>query len=165
MAAMAMSMPYHMREFEVVEQKVTRVDAGLTFSQKMNIVVQTCFSLIHLTGAFHAAAQEQAELIGMLLQPEAQDLDPEQYGALAAKIEGLVASNERVITGALSIEFRPWAGYLAQMKDQSEHLAGIAESFRMACDDESLTILAEAAMEIESGYLDQSRKLVGTMHA
>lgn len=165
MAAMTLEMPNQMRQFDVVEQKVTRVSAGLTFSQAMNLLVQAAFSLINLTGAFHSAVIAQGSLIGSLLSDSAQDLSPEQYASMAEKIENIVRENETVITSAASIGFKPWATYLEQLKDQSEHLAGIAESFRMACDDESLTILASAAMEMQSGHSIGSGSLCGAVHA
>lgn len=165
MATMAMSLPYRMKEFEVVEEKVTRVCAGLTFSQKMNQVVQAGFSLVHLTGAFHSAVQEQARLISMLLAPECQDLSEEQFAAVAGKIEKLVDTNERMVTAARCINFRPWKAYLDEMEDQSVHLSGIAESFHMAGDDEALSIFADTVRQISSGHFEDAGTFVGTVCA
>jgi len=128
------------------------------------LVVQACFSAVHLTGAFHTAVSEQADLISMLLNDGLQNLPAEQFTILAAKIEALVASNDRVIVSSDSVNFKPWAGYLTQLKAQSDHLASIAESFRMAGDEEAIDILASAAEEMQSAYYG-SENLVGTMHA
>ncbi|MGO9318494.1 MAG: hypothetical protein ACLPXT_13590 [Terracidiphilus sp.] len=170
MATMTMEMPYQMHELDVAEGKVARVDAGLTFSQKMNLVLQVFFSLVHLTGAFRDAVQEQAKVIDVLQRPEAQELAPEQFAELAERVERLVDLNERMIPNARLIGFRPWHAYLAQLEDQSEHLAGIAETFRTACDEEELAILAGMAGEIEADYthsdcLDVREESVGSVHA
>ena len=170
MATMAMGSPYQMRELMAAEVSVTRVDAGLTFSQKMNMVVQTCFSLVHLTGAFKDAVKGQATVIAALQCPEAQHLSKEQYAELAERIEHLVSINERMIPNARAIGFRPWHAHLAELEDQSDHLAGIAETFRIACDDEELAILAGMAGEIEAdrsqdGCHDMTGETVGSMHA
>ena len=170
MATMTMDMFCQVRELKVAEEKVSRVNAGLTFSQKMNMAMQAGFSLFLLTGAFRSAVREQDEVISLLTRPDVQDLGPQEFASLAESIERLVVSNQTVIESARSVGFRPWAANLALMEDQAEHLASIAESFRMACDEEALEILAGMAREVQTGptyngCFDSTRERIEPVHA
>ena len=100
----------------------------------------------------------------MLLNDSIQNFTADQFVKLAEKIEVLVKANEQVISSADAVNFKPWASYLDQLKDQSDHLASIAESFHMAGDDEALEILAFVANETQSAGCG-SENLVGSMHA
>lgn len=165
MATVAMPISMQMREFSRVEGKVQRLSAGLTFSQGMMAFVSGLFSLVHLSGAFKSVVNEQAELIQMLGEQIVLDSDQATFAALAEKIEHVVRTNENVVAMALSLQFRPWEKSLEEMQNQSEHLESIAESFRMACDDESLDILADFARIVDSENSYGSGNLVSTVHA
>jgi hypothetical protein len=127
------------------------------------LVGQKRIYVVHLTRAFHEAVTEQGELINMLLDPRVQDLGPEQLNHIATKLERLVHINESIVDSATGFDFKPWKGYLATLSDQAEHLASIAESFRMACDDESLAVLAGLANQAATCNLETPGMLRGYM--
>jgi hypothetical protein len=159
-------LPY--QELDAVEMKIERVNAGLTFSQAMNQVVRACFSLVHLTGAFHEAATGQAELINALLDPRIQGLRPEPLNDLASKLERLVQENESVVESAYGFRFNmPWKGYLETLSAQAERISGIAESFRMAADSAVIAgivqLSASAADELDGATNDNWREFVATL--
>lgn len=133
---------------DIAERKIERVNAGLTFSQAMNLVVKTCFSVVHLTGAFHEAVTGQAALINALLDPRIHGLTPLQLGEIASKLDHLVRANEAVLEGSAKFNIRPWKSYLDTLAQQAEQISGIAESFHMSADSvvkEQLIHLAVSA--------------------
>lgn len=164
MATMTIGMPIPVRDFSRAEQKAIRADAGLTFSQEMRRIFRLLFSLIYLTGAFRDVISEQTKIIQKLQQPAFETLTPAQYAEMAERLEKLVSLNDGMIPRARSIGISHWKPLLDQMEDQSEHLAGIAESFRTACDDEELAILAEMASKIGVDCYHPTGDPVGSLH-
>jgi hypothetical protein len=166
MATLAMCLPYE--ELESVETKIERVHAGLTFSQKMNLVVKACFSLVHLTGAFHEAVTGQAELIDVLLDPRVQGLQSGQLKNIACKLDHLVEVNYEVVQDAASFNFnKPWKGYLDTLSHQAERMAAIAESFHMGADaaitTQMVQLAVSAADEIEGATKTDWREFVAAL--
>jgi hypothetical protein len=165
MATISVGLPQPVRELEVAKEKAIRVDAGLTFSQGMQSLVRMVFSSVHLTGAFRDMTKEQAKVIAMLQGPEIQRLTREQYAEVAELLEKLVELASHIIPKARSIGFPRWKPLLEIMEDQSEHLTSISETFRVACDDEELAILAEMAHSVGADCGQMTGESVGSVHA
>ncbi len=161
MTTMAVPMFGNSYQFELVEKKVQHVNAGITFVQGTNLVFRGILAMALVTKSLNTAVKLQSDLIDKLTGSSILDVPPHRLGALAGKIEQLVSVDRNVLESAPEVAFSYWQKQLARLEDQVEHLEGIAESFRMACDDEALGILAFIAKDM----VNSPEQLVGALHS
>jgi hypothetical protein len=165
-----MSLPVaHMNYVAGAEKAVGRVNAWLVVSQAMNVVKQTCVSLVELTGAFHEAVNRQSELIATLTERASSSCAPGDLLAVAEDLEHLVSINHEVLAAADHVSFRlTWSGYLSELRKQAERLDSIAESFRMGADEEIVeeisALVASAENERGQATATSWREFVATLH-
>lgn len=171
MATMALSLP-QFREFEVAErkadEKITRLEAGLTFSEAMFTLCKAAFRLVLVTKALDTAVKVQGDLIGLLEHPALNNLGEASLLKIAEKTESLVSKNSVVFERTRDFPLPLWDSYLNQLEQQAEKLDSIAESFRMAADNKSReyihTLITSAETESKATNKHDWREFVASLH-
>jgi hypothetical protein len=126
-------------ECVVVKSKAVVAD----FTNTCQIVTKT----IVLRGKFSRLVTRQAKLLNSLVESDFNVSPATDLEGLAASIDELVASERELLNLAngLGSEIRVWwNASLVTLVQQVEHLELIADSLRVACDDEASTLLAVA---------------------
>lgn len=166
MATMAMLRPMQWAELSLVEKKIRRVDAGLTFAQEMHLIVRIAFAFVHLTGSYKDALSNQSDLIRMLRDPDLMNWESSDLLKMADKIEHLVSANETVVEGAKAFHFAPWEKLIGQMESQTEALDSLAETLRINADAKFSQYVGDLVQSADETKVteDSWRDFVATLH-
>ena len=109
--------------------------------------------VLFLRGKFSRLVTRQAKLLNTLVEGNFNASSPDDLEGLAASIDGLVASERELLNLAsgLGSEIRVWwNASLMTLVQQVEHLQLVADSLRVAYDDEASTLLAMAVDQFGS---------------
>jgi len=113
---------------------------------------------IGLRHRFSRLVTRQAKLLDNLVEHDFNSCSVDKLQGLAASIDQLVA-DERELLGyvdKLGSEIRVWWNTsLITLIGQVEHLELIADSLRVACDDEASTLLAMAVQQFSMQGAEQ----------
>lgn len=149
MATMTMPLygPCVTQEFEVVEDNIQVVRAGVKFTNRFGFALRVIWKIALLGYAFEQVVVKQGELIDKINTSEAlQNASSEEMLELAGRLEHLVMLNDQLLDVAVPRfrEFKPWMTNLEKTRVQRDTLASMAESYRDAADPESQTLLVTA---------------------
>jgi hypothetical protein len=111
------------------------------------IVVRIAWKTLVLRRRFADLAHRQTRLLNTMVQRDVSKFDRRDLAEMAVLVDKLVSGERDILQQAhqLGSEIRAWwHTSLLKLSDQVEHLESIAESFRVAADEEASALMGVA---------------------